>query len=106
MSDFLYATLFFFIGLPLLAIWVWCLIQIVARPDLELWSKALWILGILVFPIVGAVVYLISWKKHGPVADTQKWDDKSAEEIEDAVFHSTHMTSEDRLEGIDLTGRR
>lgn len=95
MSPALYAILIFLVALPLMAIWIWCVIHIVARPDLRAWAKALWIIGILLLPVIGAVAYLISWKRHGPVDETKAWEGKSAEEIEEAVFHSTHMSAGD-----------
>jgi Phospholipase_D-nuclease N-terminal len=94
-----YAVLVFFIAIPLIAIWVWCVIQIVARPDLQLWGKALWIIGILVLPVIGAVAYLISSRGRAPIDETKDWEGKSAEEIEEAVFHSTHMSATDRSSG-------
>jgi phospholipase D-like protein len=100
--SFWEVTIFLFVVIPLLAIWVFCLFHIVARPDLKVWAKVLWLVGILVLPIIGAVAYLIAWKKHGPIDDTKEWEDKSARDIEDEMFRSTHMTSADRSENTRL----
>jgi Phospholipase_D-nuclease N-terminal len=88
MSDAAYAALVFFVLVPLVAIWVFCVINIVGRPDMKFWTKALWIIGILVLPIIGAVAFLIYLSKRGPVDETKEWEGRSAEEIEDAVFQS------------------
>jgi hypothetical protein len=95
MSDAAYAAIVFFVLVPLVAVWVWCVIQIVGRPDMKFWAKALWIVGILVFPIIGAVAFLIYLSKRGPVDETKEWEGKSAEEIEDAVFQSRRMSPSD-----------
>jgi hypothetical protein len=100
--SFLEVLIVFFVVMPLLAIWVWCLFHILARPDLSAFAKALWIVGVLLLPIIGAVAYLVSYRKRGPIDDTKEWEDKSAEEIEDEVFHSTHMTSMDRSQNTRL----
>jgi hypothetical protein len=100
--SFLEILIVFFVIMPLFAIWVWCLFHILARPDLSAWAKALWIVGILVLPLIGAIAYLINYKKHGPIDATKEWEGKSAEEIEEEVFHSTHMTSTDRTENTRL----
>jgi hypothetical protein len=100
--SFLEILIIFFIVFPLLAIWAWCLFHIIARPDMTVLSKVLWAVGILVLPLIGAIAYLIAYKKHGPVDETKKWEDKSAEEIEDEVFHAQHMTSSDRAQNTRL----
>ena len=97
MSSVTYMLIAFFVILPLVAIWCYCLFHIVARPDLKLWQKFAWGAGILVLPIIGAIAYLIAWKQHGPIDDTALWEDKSAEEIEEAVWQSENMTSGDRF---------
>ena len=95
MSFFGYAILFM-LGFFVLAIWVWSIIQIVARPDFSVLAKVLWIAAVLVFPIVGTIVYLIYSGKRGPIDETKKWEDMSAEEIEEAQYRASHMTATDR----------
>jgi Phospholipase_D-nuclease N-terminal len=55
-------TFFLEVGLALVVavLWIGCIIDVVTRPDLRLMHKALWTLGILVLPIIGSVVYLIT----------------------------------------------
>lgn len=102
MSPLVYSLLIIFVILPLMAIWVFCLFHIVARPDLKVWQKVLWAVGVFVFPLVGAIAYLYAWKKRGPIDETRKYESMSAEEIEDAMWRSQHMTSSDRIERTRL----
>ena len=98
MSDSVaYILIGFFVILPLVAVWTFCLFHIVARPDLKVWQKVLWALGIFVLPLIGAIIYLIAWKNHGPIDDTKAWEDKSAEEIEEEVWKSENMSATDRF---------
>jgi type VI protein secretion system component VasK len=95
MSTLEYVILFF-VAFILAAIWVFCLVQIIARPDLNVGAKILWALAILVFPLIGAAAYIIYSSKRGPIDETQIWEEKSAEEIEEAAYRSSHMTASDR----------
>jgi hypothetical protein len=99
MSTFEYLLLFF-VALPLVVVWVWCLVQIVARPDMRLWEKVLWAVGILVLPVVGAIAYIVVAGKQGPVDETKEWEDKSAREIEAEVYQSSHMTTTQRFDDL------
>lgn len=48
------------ITLPIMVMWIACLIDAIARPDLSGWVKAAWMLFILFFPLVGSLVYVIT----------------------------------------------
>jgi hypothetical protein len=54
-----------FIGVVLL--WFGTLIDLFMRPDLRGWQKALWLLGIIVFPLLGALIYIIARPMEGPL---------------------------------------
>jgi hypothetical protein len=44
-------------------LWIWLVISIFAdiiRSDMSGWSKALWTIGIIFFPLLGVLVYLIA----------------------------------------------
>jgi hypothetical protein len=45
-------------------IWIWLLIMVFAdlfrSHDLSGWAKALWVIGIILFPYLGVLVYLIA----------------------------------------------
>jgi type VI protein secretion system component VasK len=99
MSLIAYAVLVFAV-VALAIIWVWCIVQIVARPDMPIWTKALLLLGTLVFPIVGAAAFLLYVGNRGPVDATEKWEDKPAEEIEEEVFRSENMTASERMDHL------
>jgi hypothetical protein len=91
------AVLVFFVALPRLVVWVWCVIHIVARPDLKDVGEGPlehWQPGLAGYRRPFA--YLFSWKRHGRIFWTKAWEGKSAEEIEDAVFHSTNTPATDR----------
>jgi hypothetical protein len=84
------------VGFFVLAIWIWSIIQIIARPDFRVLTKVLWIAAVLFFPIVGTIVYLVYSGKRGPIDETKKWEDMSAEEIEATEYRASHMTATDR----------
>lgn len=48
------------ITLPIMVMWVACLIDAIARPDLSGWAKAAWMLFILFFPLFGSLIYVIT----------------------------------------------
>ncbi len=99
MSIIAYALLFMVV-LTLITTWVWCLFQILARPDIRVWAKVLWLVGILVLPFIGAPAYIIYAKRRGPVDDTKEWGDKSAAEIEAEVYRSNNMTASQRVDHL------
>jgi len=46
------------VGLFFLGVLLWAIIDILGREDLEGSAKGLWVLVVLIFPVVGAAVYL------------------------------------------------
>jgi hypothetical protein len=61
-------TLTFFLALGVILVlavlWIGCIIDVVTRPDLRPLNKGLWVLAVLVLPIVGSVVYLVTRPKN------------------------------------------
>ena len=51
--------LFFFIWIPAVMLWFFCLFDIFRRPDLGGGAKFLWLLFILLIPWIGALCYLL-----------------------------------------------
>jgi hypothetical protein len=49
-----------FIFIPLTILWVVVMLDVMKRPDLKGWHKALWLLAIIFFPWIGALGYLIT----------------------------------------------
>lgn len=47
------------IWIPLIMIWVFVLMDLFAREDLNGWIKALWVFVIIILPFFGALFYLI-----------------------------------------------
>jgi type VI protein secretion system component VasK len=94
--SFLWYAILFMVGFFVLAIWVWSIVQIVARPDFSVIAKALWIAGVVILPVIGTIVYLVYSAKRGPIDETQQYADMSAEEIEAAQYRASHMTATDR----------
>jgi hypothetical protein len=48
------------IFLPIMVLWLGCIIDAIGRPDLSGLMKAAWIGFILILPIVGAITYVIA----------------------------------------------
>ena len=63
METFWYIVFVMFVLIPALVIWMGCVIDVVARPHMGFFKKALWIIGMLAFPLLGCLVYLISRPK-------------------------------------------
>ena len=58
-DDVFWSILWFF----LFFIWIWLLIGVIAdifrSHDMSGWAKALWVIGIIIFPFLGVFLYLI-----------------------------------------------
>jgi hypothetical protein len=50
---------FFFIVMPCLFAWGFALVDIFRREDMHGWQKAIWLVAVLIFPLVGTLVYYI-----------------------------------------------
>jgi hypothetical protein len=59
--------LFFFIWIPLVMLWFFCMIDVFRRRDLSGLGKALWLVAIVIFPWIGSIVYLIARPKEAMV---------------------------------------
>lgn len=54
------------IGIVLLLIWVWAIIDIARRPELSTIMKLIWIVVVVAFPFVGVILYLVFGRNTGP----------------------------------------
>ena len=45
--------------IPVLILWGYAIFSLVARPDLGIGAKLLWLLGIIWLPIIGSVLYFM-----------------------------------------------
>jgi hypothetical protein len=66
MPSYLYLVIGVFVIVPLLALWIWCIFDAFARPDLKLTAKVLWAVAVLIFPLAGGVAYLIFRARRKP----------------------------------------
>jgi len=46
--------------LPIMALWIGCIIDVIRRHDLSGVTKVLWLLAILFFPLFGSLIYVIA----------------------------------------------
>lgn len=53
------------IGIVLLLIWIWAIIDIARRPELNALMKLIWIVVVIAFPFVGVILYLIFGRSTG-----------------------------------------
>lgn len=51
---------FFFIVVPITIAWIAAIVDLFARRDLSGWAKGAWFVGILIVPIFGTLIYLIT----------------------------------------------
>jgi uncharacterized membrane protein len=49
-----------FIFLPLLLVWGFAIGDVFVRRDLSGWEKALWLVAIVILPLIGTLIYLIT----------------------------------------------
>jgi hypothetical protein len=73
-DTFWYIVFVMFVLIPLLVIWMGCVIDVVARPHMGFFTKTLWIIGMLVFPLFGCLVYMITRPKV-EVTETGMYDE-------------------------------
>src|SRR3990170_3088504 len=56
-----------FFGFMVLALWIYCLVDVISRSDGEIRNlpKLWWILLVLFFPLAGSVAYIVAGRPHG-----------------------------------------
>lgn len=54
------------IGIILLLIWIWAIVDIARRPELNTLMKLIWIVVVVAFPFVGVILYLVFGRSTGP----------------------------------------
>ena len=45
--------------IPVLILWGYAVVSLVARPDLGIGAKLLWLLGIISLPLIGSILYFM-----------------------------------------------
>jgi hypothetical protein len=59
---------FIFVFLPLSILWVITLLDVMGRPELFGWQKAVWVAVIIFFPWIGIFAYLIMRPRGEPAS--------------------------------------
>ena len=57
--DWWEVILFVVVITPIIVLWLGCVLDAITRQDLSGAMKVLWILAVLLFPIVGSLVYIL-----------------------------------------------
>jgi hypothetical protein len=68
MDWFWHALLVCFVIIPATLLWIAIIIELIRRRDLSTWRRIGWLLGILIFPIIGSLTYLIITWWHADAA--------------------------------------
>jgi phospholipase D-like protein len=58
MSGFAWIVILCFV-IPVVILWGYAIVSLVGRPDLDIGAKLLWLLGILILPIIGSILYFM-----------------------------------------------
>ena len=59
------------IVLPMVAIWLYVLVDAIRRPDLTAGRKIFWVLAALLVPLVAIVVYLVARPRRSQAASAE-----------------------------------
>ncbi|MDJ0952314.1 MAG: PLDc N-terminal domain-containing protein [Acidimicrobiia bacterium] len=87
--DVLFSMLIFFLFIA----WIWVLISVISdifRSDMSGWSKALWVLFVIILPWLGVLIYLIV--NGDDMADRSAKDAIAMEEAQRAYIKSAAGT--------------
>jgi hypothetical protein len=93
-------------------IWIWLLIMvfmdIFRSRDLGGWGKALWVLGIIIFPLIGVLLYLIvrggKMHEHG-VQDAKAQDAAFRQYVQEAAANGGSGSADQLQKLADLRDR-
>src|ERR1700723_4710128 len=97
--DIFLTTLYFFIFI----VWLWLLfmvfIDIFRSHDLHGWAKALWVIGIIIMPYLGVLIYLIfrGGKMHERAAQQAALQQKAFDQYVKQPAGTPGETSADQL---------
>ena len=63
-------------GLVVLALWVWCLVEVIGTPEgaVRNLPKVGWLLLVLLFPLAGSVAWLVAGRPQGAVTRRSAYD--------------------------------
>ena len=81
-------------------VWFWLLITVYSdlfrRHDISGWGKALWVIGVLLFPYIGVFAYLISQGKGMAERNLQQ-----AQQTRDELRRVAGFSAADEIEKLD-----
>ena len=87
-------------------VWFWLLIIVFSdlfrRHDISGWGKALWVIGLILFPYIGVLVYMIS-QGRGMTERNAQYAQQTREELRRVVGFSTADEIQ-KLDGLKRSG--
>lgn len=69
------------VGLPLLAVWIRTVVEVIGRDDLGAGRKALWLAVLVLVPVVGLAVYVVVRPPRRPARSTTAAPSSGAEQL-------------------------
>src|SRR5262245_27650565 len=75
MDTFWYFVIILFVIIPAVVVWFGCVMDVIALPHYSGFKKALWVVGMLAFPLIGCVVYLLARPKDVVVTEPGMYDE-------------------------------
>lgn len=45
------------------SLWIWAILHLIKNASLDNWSKVVWVIVIMCFPLLGPIIYLLFGKK-------------------------------------------
>jgi hypothetical protein len=81
---------------PLLAIWIGCTLHAIARPDLSIAAKFLWIVAVLALPLIGTVLYIIFYRRRREYIENMPLTDLEKDLYEQPIRTSANDAPTDR----------
>jgi len=101
-SNFLVDVLAVFV----FVVWFWLLITVFSdlfrRHDISGWGKALWVIGLIVFPYIGVFIYLIT-QGRGMAERNAQYAERARDELRRVVGFSAADEIQ-KLDGLKRSG--
>jgi len=95
-GDFLLAVLYVFAWVILFFLIINVFSDLFRRHDISGWTKALWVILVIVFPLLGVLIYLIT--QHAGIAQRQT---REAAEARDEIRRTIGFSVADELDKLD-----
>lgn len=107
--DIFLTTVYFFCWVLWLMLMFWIITDIFRSDDLRGWAKAAWLVGVIVLPIVGILVYLIARggsMRERQVSRARAQDAEFRAYVRDAATSETNTPSDElaKLAGLHQRG--